>query len=104
MILVYFGGSMEPKKLAILRIWQILLEHSDYNHPLTQEDIIKHLDEDYGIEMERKAIGKNIIALRDAGIDIGSRRAGSYIDSREFEDSELKLLIDGVLQSKHIKL
>lgn len=93
---------MEPKKLAILRIWQILQKHSDYDHPMTQEEIIKYLESDYGIEMERKAVGKNIADLRDAGIDIGSRRAGSYIDSREFEDSELKLLIDGVLQSKHI--
>ena len=95
-------AGFEPKKLAILRIWQILLKHSDYDHPLTQEEIIKYLESDYGIEMERKAVGKNIADLRDAGIDIGSRRAGSYIDSREFEDSELKLLIDGVLQSKHI--
>ena len=95
-------ASLEPKKLALLRIWQILQKHSDYDHPLTQEDIIKYLEKDYGIEMERKAVGKNIADLRDAGIDIGSRRAGSYIDSREFEDSELKLLIDGVLQSKHI--
>ena len=94
--------SLEPKKLALLRIWQILQKHSDYDHPLTQEDIIKYLEKDYGIEMERKAVGKNIADLRDAGIDIGSRRAGSYIGSREFEDSELKLLIDGVLQSKHI--
>ena len=95
-------AGFEPKKLAILRIWQILLKHSDYDHPLTQEEIIKYLESDYGIEMERKAVGKNIADLRDAGIDIGSRRAGSYIDSREFEDSELKLLIDGVLQSKYI--
>ena len=95
-------AGFEPKKFAILRIWQILLKHSDYDHPLTQEEIIKYLENDYGIEMERKAVGKNIADLRDAGIDIGSRRAGSYIDSREFEDSELKLLIDGVLQSKHI--
>ena len=95
-------ASLEPKKLALLRIWQILQKHSDYDHPMTHEDIIKHLENDYGIEMERKAVGKNIADLRDAGIDIGSRRAGSYIDSREFEDSELKLLIDGVLQSKHI--
>ena len=95
-------ASLEPKKLALLRIWQILLKHSDYDHPLTQEEIIKYLENDYGIDMERKAVGKNIADLRDAGIDIGSRRAGSYIDSREFEDSELKLLIDGVLQSKHI--
>ena len=94
--------TLEPKKLALLRIWQILLKHSDYDHPLTQEDIIDYLYKEYGIEMERKAIGKNIADLRDAGIEIGSRRAGSYIDSRDFEDSELRLLIDGVLQSKHI--
>ena len=94
--------TLEPKKLALLRIWQILLKHSDYDHPLTQEDIIDFLYKEYGIEMERKAIGKNIADLRDAGIEIGSRRAGSYIDSRDFEDSELRLLIDGVLQSKHI--
>ncbi len=94
--------GLEPKKLALLRIWQILLKHSDYDHPLTQEDIIRYLNDDYGIEIERKAVGKNIADLRDAGIDIGSRRAGSYINSREFEDSELRLLIDGVLQSKHI--
>ena len=95
-------ASLEPKKLALLRILQILQKHSDYEHPLTQEDIIKYLESEYGIEMERKAVGKNLADLRDAGIDIGSRRAGSYIESREFEDSELKLLIDGVLQSKHI--
>lgn len=94
--------STEPKKLALLRIWQILLKHSDYDHPMTQEDIIKYLDKEYGIQMERKAVGRNIADLRDAGIDIGSCRAGSYIESREFEDSELKLLIDGVLQSKYI--
>ena len=94
--------ATEPKKLALLRIWQILLKHSDYDHPLKQEDIIKYLDAEYGIQMERKAVGKNIADLREAGIEIGSRRAGSYIENREFEDSELKLLIDGVLQSKHI--
>ena len=94
--------SAEPKKLALLRIWQILQRHSDYDHPMTQEEIIKYLENDYGIQMERKAVGKNIADLRDAGIDIGSCHAGSYIDSREFEDSELKLLIDGVLQSKYI--
>lgn len=36
-------SSAEPKKLALIRIWQILKEHSDYDHPVTQEDIVKHL-------------------------------------------------------------
>ena len=94
--------SFEPKKLALIRIWQILNKYSDYNHPLTQDDIADHLEREYGIVIERKAISRNISLLKEAGVDIESRRAGSYIESREFEDSELKLLIDGVLCSKHI--
>ena len=93
---------IEPKKLALIRIWQILKELSDYNHPLTQEDIAAHLENDYGIVIERKAISRNISLLKEAGVEIESRRAGSYIDFREFEDSELHMLIDGVLSSKHI--
>ena len=81
---------------------QILNRYSDYDHPLTQDDIASHLENDYGIVIERKAISRNISLLKEAGVDIESRRAGSYIESRDFEDSELKLLIDSVLCSKHI--
>lgn len=94
--------NLEPKKLALIRIWQIFHKYSDYDHPLTQDDIAEHLESDYGIVIERKAIGRNVSLLKEAGVDIVSRRAGSYLESREFEDSELKLLIDGVLCSQHI--
>ena len=94
--------SIEPKKLALIRIWQILKEHSDYDHPLTQEDIADKLEKEYGIVIERKAISRNISLLKEAGIEIESRRAGSYLECRDFEDSELHMLIDGVLSSKHI--
>ena len=94
--------NFEPKKLALLRIWQILKEYSDYDHPMTQEDIADRLEKDYGIVIERKAISRNISLLKEAGIDIESRRAGSYLEYRDFEDSELHMLIDGILSSKHI--
>lgn len=94
--------SFEPKKLALIRIWQILKEYSDCDHTLTQDDIAQHLVSEYGIAIERKAISRNISLLKEAGIEIESRRAGSYLAERAFEDSELKLLIDGVLCSKHI--
>lgn len=93
---------MEPKRLALLRILQILQKHSDDNHPLTQENIVALLDSEYGITVERKAVGKALADLRDADVDIVSCRAGSYLAHRDFEDSELKLLIDGILQSKYI--
>jgi len=94
--------SFEPKKMALIRIWQILKQYSDYNHPLTQEEISKHLESDFGIVIERKAISRNISLLREAGADIDFRRAGSYLGSRDFEDAELHMLIDGVLCSKYI--
>ena len=95
-------GGYEPKKLALLRIWQILKENSDYDHPLTQEEIGTYLEKDYSIEIERKAISRNLSLLKEAGVDIESNRGGSYLDSRDFEDSELHMLIDGVLSSRYI--
>lgn len=102
-------SSLEPKKLAIIRILQILHKHSDADHPLTQDEIATYLLNDYGIELERKAIGKNITILRDyfcgdndVECDIVSNKHGSYMLSRPFEDSELRMLIDGVLASRHI--
>lgn len=94
--------ALEPKKLALIRILQILKTHSDFNHPLTQEDISHYLENDYGIFIERKAISRNISLLREAGYEIESGRAGSYLDCRDLEDSELRMLIDGVLSSKYI--
>ncbi len=94
--------SFEPKKLALFRIWQILKDYSDCNHPLTQEDISNRLEYDYGIVVERKTISRNISLLKEAGVEIESKRSGSYIEYRDFLDSELHMLIDGVLSSKYI--
>ena len=94
--------GLEPKKLALLRILQIFEKYSDCDHPLKQEDIADHLFGDYGIDIERKAISRNISLLKEAGFEIESSRVGSYLDSRDFTDAELRVLIDGVLSSKHI--
>ena len=94
--------GLEPKKLALLRILQIFEKYSDQGHLLRQEDIADHLFGDYGIDIERKAISRNISLLKEAGFEIESSRAGSYLDSRDFTESELRVLIDGVLSSKHI--
>ena len=92
----------EPKKMALIRTWDILKTHSDYEHPLTQAEIKSHLKKDYGISIERKAVSRNLSLLKEMGVEIESNRKGSYIDVRDFEDSELHMLIDGVLSSKHI--
>lgn len=94
--------SFEPKKLALIRILQILETYTDGEHPLTHDEIVKKLDSLYGITVERKAIGRNIALLQAAGYDIETTKKGSYLNSRLFEDSELRLLSDSVLASHHI--
>lgn len=64
--------------------------------------IVRHLDEDHGIIIERKAVSRNISLLKEAGFEIESKRAGSYLNERDFTDAELRILNDGVLSSKHI--
>ena len=99
----------ENKKLALLRILHILQKRSDAAHPLTQDDLVAALEKEYGIEVDRKLVGRQLALLREAFDRVGSPitlisdpRKGTYIDEREFEDSELRLLIDGVLSSRHI--
>lgn len=79
--------SFEPKKLAIIRILQILETYTDSDHPLTHEAIVDKLYSLYNITVERKAIGRNISLLQSAGYDIETTKKGSYLNSRLFEDA-----------------
>ena len=69
------------KKVALIRILQILKKYSSKDNPLTQEDIVDKLLDSYSIEVERKAVGRYIQDLTDAGFNIKNEpRKGSYID------------------------
>lgn len=99
----------EGKKVALLRVLQILEKYSDADHPLTHEDISEYLYKDFDIEADRKFVAKQLTLLHEAYdvlsspiVIISDKRKGSYIEQRMFEDSELRFLIDGVLSSKYI--
>ena len=94
--------SLEPKKLALLRIQEILERYSDYDHHLTHNDIIHYLERDYDLILERKAVARDLSLLKEAGLEIESDRDGSYLAVRKFDDTELRILIDGVLSSPFI--
>jgi len=97
-------GDPEPQKAALVRILEILKYHSDSNNILEQNDIIDYLREDHGIEVERKTIARCLKTLEQAGYPVIISRRGSYFDEkeREFNDLEIRLLIDSVLSSRHI--
>lgn len=99
---------MQPiggKKAMTICILKILEDYSDFDHPMTQTEIIARLKSEYGVEAGRNAIGRNISLLLEMGYDISTYEEngrGAYLREREFDDMELLVLIDSVLCSKYI--
>jgi len=90
------------KKMSLLCILKVLEEYSDENHPLTQAQIISKVEQNYGLELERKSISANIESLIDFGFDIIKSAKGCFLGQREFEPSEVSFLIDAVFSSRSI--
>ena len=108
------------KKIIILYILNILRKYTDVNHTMTQQDIADKLLSDYGMAVNRATVKRNIADLIDAGFEIGSReitrthtdrKTGEteentiYTDlyyEHEFSESELHMLIDGLLFSRSV--
>lgn len=107
--------AKESKSLS-LQILSILRKHSDVNHRLAQSDIIERLDKDYDQPgVNGRTINANIDTLNeylDDAIEYETKefdtKKGSYEKRygyyliRDFDESELRLLIDSVLSSKSI--
>lgn len=92
------------QKLKLLYILKYLMEKTDENRGVTMSDILGYLDS-YNIKAERKSIYDDLKALQDFGVDICSTKSKTveyYIASRDFELSELKLLVDAVQSAKFI--
>ncbi len=111
--------TMQPKKMIIMNILDILEKYTDEDHRLSQKDICEILNDEYTMKTDRKTVKKNIMNLIDAGYDIEysesvrtvKNKDGSTEESivlsdfylnRNFTEGELRLLIDGLLFSKHI--
>ena len=81
----------EAKKLALLRILEILQKNTDEAHPLTHNEIADLLRKEYDIEIERKAVGRNISLLLEADYDIVTTKRGvSTYRSEAFPRSDRK--------------
>ena len=95
-------GANQKSKLLVL--YQLLLERTDEENPLTTQQIIEYLEQN-GIGAERKSIYTDMETLREMGVDIQSRKgrgAGWFIGERDFQLAELKLLMDAVQSSRFI--
>lgn len=112
--------SLQPKKLLIVNILDILRRYTDETHCLSQKEIGDILRRDYGMTADRKAIKRNLMSLLEHGCEIGYTETlrqspnpktgqseeltvlSDFYLKREFTDGELRLLIDSVLFSRYI--
>lgn len=96
----------ENQKLKLLYLAKIFQEETDGKTGLTMPQIIEHLRE-YGISAERKALYRDIKALREFGMDIQryNRSPMQYaLANREFSQPELLLLVDAVQSSRFLDI
>ena len=108
-----------PKKLINVNILDILRKYTDSDHRLSQKNIADILKKEYNMTVDRKSIKRNILSLIDFGYEINYSTAertildkegkpqqtviySDFYLERDFSDSELRLLIDGLLFSKNI--
>ena len=109
-----------PKKVLPMLILDVLSKYSDAQHRLSQKDIMEILKTEYDMIADRKAIRRNLDNLLQMGYDIeyseitrvtpnqktGEPEETSVLSDfylqRDFTDGELRLLIDGLLFSRHL--
>ena len=112
--------ALQPKRILIMNILDILKRYTDADHRLSQKEIVDILKSEYNMTADRKSIRRNLLNLMDCGYPIEyseslrmtpNPKTGEieenytwsdfYLD-REFTDGELRLLIDGLFSSKHV--
>ena len=97
---------MAEEKLKILYLMQVLLEETDKAHPMNATRLCDRMMKDHGYYYNRKTIYADLRRLSTYGIKISHIKQGGgsgyYVQSRDFELPELKLLVDAVQSSKFI--
>ena len=86
-------------RLRLFYLYRILEQYTDEDHPLTTNQLRRLMEEKHDIPMHRTTMYNDIELLQKAGVFIHCYRAKAnqyYLESRKFELSELKLLIDAV--------
>lgn len=97
----------ENQKGKLLYLIELFQQETDKEHKLTTQDILEKLSRK-GITAERRTFYRDLADLRSYGIEIESEQIGKnhyyYLDKREFELAELKMLVDSVQASRFLTM
>lgn len=94
------------QRANILYIFKILKEYSDEDNIISTNEIIKKLQQNYDITLDRRTIYSCITSLQEFGYDISDNKEnhnrGYYLRERDLEDLEIDLLIDAIYSLPYI--
>jgi len=113
--------ALLAKKTIIINILNILRKYTDREHTLSQKDIVDKMLSEYEMEVNRKTVKRNIDELMEMGYDIEYREVprtsfdkktgeeveaniiSDYYINREFDDSELRVMITSILAARNMR-
>lgn len=106
----YVLYSIPPKNMMIVCILEVLRNYSDKEHPLSQAKIVKYLETDFSLKVNRQSIKPNLLNLMDLGYSLNyaeiERKNGTictewYLD-KPFTEDELRIIYSSILASDEL--
>ena len=93
------------QKIKLLKLYELLQQETDEEHPMTTMTIVHRLGE-AGISCDRRTLSKDMAILNEYGYEFMwrkvSKEKGYYVEDRSFSVPELKILIDAVQAASFI--
>ncbi|MGM9929318.1 MAG: helix-turn-helix transcriptional regulator [Bacillus sp. (in: firmicutes)] len=92
-------------KHRILYLYSYLIKHTDTDHPLSTNQLIKALRDEFDMHVGRNTIGDDLAVMKECNMHVDfydSTQNLYYFDGQAYEIAELKLLIDAITSSKFI--
>lgn len=94
-----------PQKIKLLKLYEILRQHTDEETPLSTRQLCAMLREE-GIACDRRTLSEDIEVLNANGFEVLDYRTRYaklyYIVDRQFDIAEIKILIDAIQAASFI--
>ena len=98
-------GAVNPQKIKLLKLYEILRQHTDEDRPLSTNQLCAMLETE-GITCDRRTLAEDIDILNANGFEVLRRRTRYamlfYIVDRRFDLAEVKILIDAIQATSFI--
>ena len=94
-----------PSKARLLKLWEILKRESDENNKLTTSELLEKLNKQ-GLDCDRRTLYGDVELLNDMGLEVMIERGRHfnkyYVEDRQFDIPELRILMDAVQAANFI--